>query len=138
VENIDVPVMISGGLMSEEKARDVMEITGAEAILLARGSLGNPWLFERVLGTRDGLPSFDEVIAELNWVIDRAGEHYEDARAARYLRKFYPWYLDRLKEIDGEWFTRARLNEINQRLQKTDTLDQARAVIAAAELPSMV
>src|SRR3954468_23690363 len=54
VENLDVPVMISGGLMSEEKAEHVMHVTGAEAILLARGALGNPWLFERVLGTREG------------------------------------------------------------------------------------
>ena len=57
VESLDVPVMISGGLMSEEKAHKVMDITGAEAILLARGALGNPWLFERVLGEREGLPS---------------------------------------------------------------------------------
>jgi nifR3 family TIM-barrel protein len=135
VETLPVPVMISGGLMSEQQARMVMETTGAAAILLARGSLGNPWLFERVLGTREGLPTFDEVLVELNWVINRAGEHYEDNRAARYLRKFYPWYLDRFKEIDPEWFTRARLNEINQRLQKTDTLDEARAAIQQVELP---
>jgi hypothetical protein len=71
-------------------------------------------------------------------VIDRAGEHYEDGRAARYLRKFYPWYLERLKEIDGEHFTRARLNDLNMLLQKTDSLDEARAVLQAVELPAAV
>jgi tRNA-dihydrouridine synthase len=138
VEGLDVPVMISGGLMSEEKARMVMDVTGAEAILLARGALGNPWLFERVLGNREGEPSLDEVLTELGWVIDRAGEHYEDGRAARYLRKFYPWYLDRLKAIDPEWFTKARIGEINQELQKTATLDDARAVFMAVQLPAVV
>jgi nifR3 family TIM-barrel protein len=136
VDSLDVPVMISGGLMSEEKAAKVMDHTGAEAILLARGSLGNPWLFERVLGEREGLPTYEEVVAELNWIVDRAGEHYEDGRAARYLRKFYPWYLERFKEIDPETFTRARINEINQALQSTDSLDEARAAIAAIELPT--
>jgi len=135
VEMLPVPVMISGGLLSDEKARNVFEMTGCEAVLLARGSLGNPWLFERVLGVREGLPTFDEVVAELGWVIDRAGEHYEDGRAARYLRKFYPWYLERFKEIDPEWFTRTRVNELNQQLQSTDSLDQARAVISAIEMP---
>lgn len=135
VENLDIPVMISGGLMSEEKAAYVMDFTGAEAILLARGALGNPWLFERVLGEREGLPTADEVFTEMQWVIDRAGEHYDDDRAARYLRKFYPWYLDRLKEIDPQWFDRARFSEINQQFQKTATLDDARAVVAAIELP---
>lgn len=137
VEDLPVPVLISGGLMSEEKSRRVMDITGAEAILLARGSLGNPWLFERVLGEREGFPTVDEVLAEWTWVVDRAGEHYEDGRAARYLRKFHPWYLDRLKEIDGDWFTRARLNEINMALQDSDSLDSTRSVIAAIELPAI-
>lgn len=137
VESLDVPVMISGGLMSEQKAHNVMEITGAEAILLARGALGNPWLFQRVLGERDGLPSYDEVVAEWLWVIDQSADHFEtDERAARYLRKFHPWYLDRFKEIDPETFTKARLNAINQDLQKTDSLDAARAVVGAIELPA--
>jgi nifR3 family TIM-barrel protein len=136
VETLDVPVMISGGLMSEEKAHNVMEITGAEAILLARGALGNPWLFERVLGERDGLPTGEEVITEWLWVIDQSADHFEsDERAARYLRKFHPWYLERFREIDPETFTRARLNEINQDLQKTDSLDAARAVVCAIKLP---
>jgi tRNA-dihydrouridine synthase len=123
--------------MSEEKAHKVMEITGAEAILLARGALGNPWLFERVLGEREGLPTGEEVITEWLWVIDQSADHFEsDERAARYLRKFHPWYLDRFKEIDPETFTRARLNEINQDLQKTDSLDAARAVVGAIKLPA--
>jgi nifR3 family TIM-barrel protein len=138
VEGLSVPVMVSGGLLSEQKAHQVLEQTGCEAVLLARGSLGNPWLFERVLGEREGLPTIAEVFDELSWVIDRAGEHYEDGRAARYLRKFYPWYLERLKEIDGEHFTRARLNDLNMLLQKTDSLDEARAVLQAVELPAAV
>ena len=33
---------------------------------------------------------------ELRWVMDRAEEHLGEERAGRYLRKFYPWYLDQL------------------------------------------
>ena len=33
---------------------------------------------------------------ELRWVIDRAEEHLGTERAGRYLRKFYPWYAERL------------------------------------------
>jgi tRNA-dihydrouridine synthase B len=130
-----VPVIVSGGLMSEEKAKYVMEITGAEGIMLARGALGNPWLFQRVLGQRDGMPTIAEVIEEWSWIVDRAGEHYEDGRAARYLRKFHPWYLERLKEIDPENFTRARINEINQQLQQVATLDETRSVLGRVETP---
>ena len=47
-----VPVILSGGLRDAEPCAAVFERTGAAAVMLARGSLGNPWLFEQVLGTR--------------------------------------------------------------------------------------
>ena len=64
--------------------------------MLARGSLGNPWRFERLLGLRHGDPTRAEVIDELRWVIARAEEHLGSERAGRYLRKFYPWYAETL------------------------------------------
>ncbi len=56
VEELPVPVLISGGLHSAERVRAAFEQTGAAAVLLARGSLGNPWLFEQVLGRRVSEP----------------------------------------------------------------------------------
>ena len=52
VEELPVPVMISGGLRTAEQARGAFERTGAAAVMLARGSLGNPWLFEQLVGGR--------------------------------------------------------------------------------------
>jgi tRNA-dihydrouridine synthase B len=96
VERLEIPVIVSGGLSSDENALEAFERTGADALMLARGSLGNPWRFERLLGLRDGDPSRDEVVRELLWVIDRAEEHLGVERAGRYLRKFYPWYSETL------------------------------------------
>jgi tRNA-dihydrouridine synthase B len=96
VEELPVPVLVSGGLHTAEAATGVFEQTGAAALLLARGSLGNPWLFEQLLGVRSCEPTVEEILAELDWVIERACEHLGAERAARYLRKFYPWYLERL------------------------------------------
>ncbi len=96
VEALDVPVMLSGGLLSDEQVGDAFERSGAEAVMLARGSLGDPWRFERLLGLRPGEPEHHEVRAELEWVMERAEEHLGVERAGRYLRKFYPWYAERL------------------------------------------
>jgi tRNA-dihydrouridine synthase B len=92
VDALDIPVIVSGGISDEERALHAFETTGAAAVMLARGSLGNPWRFEKLLGQRDGDPTTDEVADELLWVIDRAEEHLGVDRASRYLRKFYPWY----------------------------------------------
>ena len=96
VESLPAPVIISGGLRDDERTLAAFERTGAAAAMLARGSLGNPWRFERLLGLRDGDPSRREVLDELLWVIERAEEHLGVERAGRYLRKFYPWYAETL------------------------------------------
>jgi tRNA-dihydrouridine synthase B len=96
VESLAVPVLVSGGLSSDERALSAFEESGAEAVMLARGALGNPWRFARLLGHYQGEPSPAEVAVELRWVIGCAEEHLGVERAGRYLRKFYPWYADLL------------------------------------------
>jgi tRNA-dihydrouridine synthase B len=96
VEALPVPVILSGGLSSEEKVRRAFDESGAAAVMLARGALGNPWLFGRLLGTRTGDPTPEEILDELEWVIASAEDHLGVDRAGRYLRKFYPWYAERL------------------------------------------
>ena len=96
VDELPVPVLVSGGLHSVEQVGRAFELTGAAGVLLARGSLGNPWLFEQVLGLRSTEPERGEILDELDWVIESAVEHLGVERATRYLRKFYPWYVERL------------------------------------------
>jgi tRNA-dihydrouridine synthase len=96
VEELPVPVLISGGLHTSEAVRAAFETTGADGVLLARGSLGNPWLFEQLLGRRSEEPTREEVLAELDWIIERAVEHLGPDRAVPFLRKFYPWYVERI------------------------------------------
>ena len=94
-------------------------------MLLARGSLGNPWLFEQLLGLRDAdaEPERDEILDELDWVIDCAVEHLGDERATRYLRKFYPWYVERLGGTHHEQAV------LQAGLQTAPTLEAARDLL---------
>jgi tRNA-dihydrouridine synthase B len=119
VEELPVPVLISGGLHTADKARAAFEQTGADAVLLARGSLGNPWLFAQLLGNRETEPDRDEILAELDWVIERAVEHLGVERAGRYLRKFYPWYVERL----------GGSRALQAAVQQAPGLEEARALI---------
>jgi tRNA-dihydrouridine synthase B len=120
VAELGVPVIVSGGLSDAERVRAAWEATGAEAVMLARGSLGNPWLFAELLGDRAAAPSRGEVLDELDWVIERAVDHLGEPRATRYLRKFYPWYVERM----------AAGRDVQDALQRADTLAQARTVLA--------
>jgi nifR3 family TIM-barrel protein len=95
-ESVPVPVILSGGLSDEDHALAAFEESGAAAVMLARGSLGNPWRFARLLGRYQGEPSVREVATELETIIAAAEDHLGPERAGRYLRKFYPWYADTL------------------------------------------
>jgi nifR3 family TIM-barrel protein len=124
VESLNAPVILSGGMNDPETIRAAFDHTGCEAVMLARGALGNPWLFARLLGTRDEEPTTQEVLDELDWVMVRAVDHLGERRAGRYLRKFYPWYIDRLGGSKA----------LQAAMQATDTIDQARAVLAGVDV----
>jgi tRNA-dihydrouridine synthase B len=125
VERVDVPVIVSGGLGSAEAARRAYEESGADAVMIARGSFGNPWVFEELTGRRAEPPARDEIATELLWVVDRAEEHFGPERAARYLRKFYPWYMEPL----------GAPAEVADELQRSAGLPRARELIAALAVP---
>ncbi|HEV7769537.1 MAG TPA: tRNA-dihydrouridine synthase [Solirubrobacterales bacterium] len=125
VERIEVPVIVSGGLSSADSARRAFETSGADAVMIARGSLGNPWVFEELTGKRTEPPGQAEVVAELLWVVDRAEEHLGAERAERYLRKFYPWYLERLQAPP----------EVADELQRRADLDRAKELIGGLVQP---
>jgi nifR3 family TIM-barrel protein len=129
-ESLPAPVILTGGLGDAERARRAFDQTGAAAVMLARGALGNPWLFSELLGAREDPPSRDEVVSELGWTIDCAVEHLGEARAGRYLRKFYPWYVARL-ELPS---THAR--PLQEALQRAEGLELVRALLAGVAQPA--
>jgi nifR3 family TIM-barrel protein len=116
-----VPVIVSGGLSTADQARRAYLESAADAVMIARGALGNPWIFEQLSGRSGGPPTRAEIVGELLWTMARAEEHLGSVRAARYARKFYPWYLERLG-------IRGRAADT---FQRTESLGQARALLAS-------
>jgi tRNA-dihydrouridine synthase B len=136
VRELDAPVILTGGLHDADSTLEALNQTGAAAVMLARGALGNPWLFEELLGARRSgqAPSSREVMDELRWTIERAVEHLGERRATRYLRKFYPWYVARLgldpagaKRVGESLQSAATPQDVRALLELDRTLVSARA-----------
>jgi tRNA-dihydrouridine synthase B len=124
--SLPAPVILTGGLDSAPRVREAFESTGVDAVMLARGALGNPWLFDALLADTRDAPTRAQIVAELQWTIERAIEHLGEARATRYLRKFYPWYVERLG------LSRDSLRQLQAQLQTADTIARARELLGAA------
>jgi tRNA-dihydrouridine synthase B len=127
VRSLPAPLILTGGMDDADAVRDAFAATGATAVMLARGALGNPWLFAQLLEDpshpcRPG-PSRDEVLAELRWTIECAVQHLGKERATRYLRKFYPWYVARLGLATSE------ARRLQESLQSAPALDDTRSLL---------
>jgi tRNA-dihydrouridine synthase B len=119
-----IPVVANGDIDSPEKARDVLAITGADAVMIGRAAQGRPWIFREIahfLETGEHLPA-PEVMQAKAWLLEHLDDHYGlygEFAGVRSARKHIGWAVRALP--GGEAF-RARMNL----LETCDT--QVRAV----------
>ena len=85
----------NGDILGQDGARTMTERTGCDALMISRGALGNPWIFNRILGRRKDEPTIEEwrdiVLRHLKYHV----QHYVSSRIAAVLfRKHLLWYLN--------------------------------------------
>jgi tRNA-dihydrouridine synthase B len=95
VELVDVPVVASGDVVSHQRALEILESTGAEAVMVGRAAQGNPWTLREIMDGVEEAPSRAEVAAELILFVRETVRELGERRAASFLKKFYGWYLRR-------------------------------------------
>ena len=107
-----IPVVANGDIDSPEKARDVLAITGADAIMIGRAAQGRPWIFREIahfLDTGEHLAA-PEVMQAKTWLLEHLDDHYGlygEFAGVRSARKHIGWAVRGLP--GGEAF-RARMN----------------------------
>ncbi|MGY4849638.1 tRNA dihydrouridine synthase DusB [Pasteurella multocida] len=97
-EQLSIPIIANGDITSAEKAKYVLDYTNADAIMIGRGSLGNPWLF-RVMESlieKDSIvlePSLNEKCNVILQHIQELHQFYGAEKGCRIARKYVAWYL---------------------------------------------
>ena len=116
-ETVKIPVIGNGDIYTEEDALRMFEYTGVDGIMCGRGTLGNPWLFKKIIyylenGTKLEEVSNEEklkiILEHLDLVIQEKGEY----TAVREMRKHIAWYIKGQKDATK---IRERINEIEDK-----------------------
>lgn len=113
---VSIPVIGNGDVFSGKAAIRLMEKTGCDFVMIARGALGNPWIFRETLALWKGQeipppPDLKEKVALLLKHFDLLLEEKGEYAAVREMRKHAGWYL---KGIPGSAGIRRQLNSIGK------------------------
>jgi tRNA-dihydrouridine synthase B len=120
--NLRIPLIANGDIDSPERAREVLDSTGADAIMLGRGAQGRPWIFRDIAlylatGSKPAEPPSD-------WIRDLLLEHldllyglYGAHTGVRIARKHIAWYSRGLPDATG---LRERINRADSPARQRD------------------
>jgi tRNA-dihydrouridine synthase B len=123
---VGIPVMANGDITSPEKARRVMQRTGADAVMIGRAALGRPWIFREIshyLATGEHLPapSATEIHVVMRAHLQDLHDFYGEVPGVRIARKHILWYT---KELPGSAQFRSEVNRIESGPAQLAAVDQ--------------
>lgn len=121
-KNRPVSVIVNGGIASGLQAKEVLEFTDADGVMVAQASLGNPFIFQEIKATLAG-----QVLPELTWTerLDTVREHarlmveYKGDRGIIEMRKHLVWYLKGFPDA----------SQLRQKLVKVESLGQLDTIL---------
>ncbi|TBR15264.1 tRNA dihydrouridine synthase DusB [bacterium] len=120
---LDIPVIASGDVFSAQLVKKMFDETGCDGVAVARGALGNPWIFRESLaylknGKSMPLPTKEEIIQIMLEHLDSSVNFYGEKGGVVRFRKFFIWYtkgmrrVRALREVSSRARTAAQLKDI--------------------------
>ncbi|MES2148242.1 MAG: tRNA dihydrouridine synthase DusB [Pseudomonadota bacterium] len=109
---VRIPVVANGDITTPEKARYVLERTGADAVMVGRAAQGRPWICREIdhflrTGSHLAAPTVDEVRALMDEHLRAHYAFYGEFLGVRTARKHIGWYV---RELEGGEAFRQKMN----------------------------
>ena len=122
---VSIPVVANGDIDSPGKAKKVLEMTGADAIMIGRAARGRPWIFREVghylqTGVLLPPPDVEEIQQLVHQHLRAHYSFYGEAAGVRSARKHIGWYISNLP---GSEESKARINAAESAAQQLGGLD---------------
>lgn len=112
---VSIPVIANGDISSAHKAKQVLDYTGADGVMVGRAAQGNPWIFQQInhyLATGQNLANrpIEELRTTLLAHLEQLQALYGDFKGMLFARKHVAWYTETLP---GSEHLRRRFNALN-------------------------
>ncbi len=116
---INIPLIVNGDINTPQDAIDAMEQSGADGVMIGRGSQGKPWMLKQVMSyMRDGKVGHEPSNTEKRDLIlkhyDSILEYYGEHKGVPFARKHLSWYIN---GFDGAASFRNTLNTIKNPIE---------------------
>ena len=120
-----IPIIANGDITTPEKARHVLEQTGADAIMIGRAAQGRPWLFREIghflaSGEHLASPEVGEIHQVLLEHLDDLYRFYGELAGSRMARKHIAWYTRGLADSAG---FRHAMNQLETTREQLDAVN---------------
>ncbi len=98
---VSIPIIANGDITSAQKAKFVLDYTGADAVMVGRGSFGRPWIFQEIEAFLENGRCATADLAEkcrlMFTHIEALHQFYGEEKGYRIARKHLGWYVEQLK-----------------------------------------
>lgn len=123
-EAVSIPVIGNGDVFNGKDGVRMMEETGCDFVMVARGAMGNPWIFRELNAALRGdeipaNPTVSEISDMMIRHLDALVELKDEYSAVREMRKFVAWYT---KGIKGASRLRGKINTIETQADMKEAL----------------
>ncbi len=122
---VGIPVVANGDITTPDKAKYVLDVTGADAVMIGRAAQGRPWICREVdhfLRTGSYLPAplVEEVRGLMHEHLEAHYAFYGEFLGVRTARKHIGWYV---RELDGGEEFRQRMNLLESTAEQLAAVD---------------
>ncbi|MBR2744834.1 MAG: tRNA dihydrouridine synthase DusB [Clostridia bacterium] len=121
-ESVNIHVIGNGDVRNSADAKEMFETTGVDGIMIGRGALGNPWIFEQIKSELNNETFSITSKEKLNLILEHLDLEIKDKTervAIMEMRKHIGWYIKNTKDASK---IRDRINQITDRQELIDTL----------------